>query len=838
MKRATLVEVGPLFLALTLSAIMVLQSYTGFGQGESYVFRPLLAISIAFVGCAVSYLLSGGLPYMHRSLGREIVGAAALVLVLYGMMAVCLLTPLGKSLRPWEFVVIPACCFTFFLQSQRSFLIHLTINATILLVALIAAPSLTAAFGLLATALLLFVLLAYREKREESPAGKHLSPSVVVAGAPLPILAVLGLLSLFSLIKPPPPPERPFEQAASPAGPPRPGLEASLPREAVRTPFVPQAPDEPVMVQFDRDLKFGDRIEDPALEYTVVMLVQLRDKEGTLIRPDELPRYWKVGVLNEYTGRGWTGPKDAGRRIKDDDDTRKDGIVRLSVPKSGTEVYVHQKYIVSPTANKILPVIYPVSALTLPEVTIDEEETLSRTQLFKGRFKYEAVSYPPYPSRKDLTMTVAHHPDRRYLQVPRSVVDDPAFGAISREIASRAQKPLDVIDETVRYFSTFTYTLTPGLDQSQDPTLEFLKHRRGYCQHFASAFCLMLRHFGIPARIAVGFAGGDWDERERVYVVRRKHAHSWVEVHFELVGWVPYDPTATLQTESPMVAAQTPEDPVPPWMPRELERHEPTPERKPTRAERPEPAPGSSGGPAREPSRTPEDPAREPSREPRPKPERTTRREAAPGLPEAPPTPPAETTSQFDHLWSAVENRAPDPAGPVSPAEAVREPDPPRPPEPPRSTPASEQAGYTAQVLMRDVVVGVLLLLMVIGAMKFLVPRRKATPGTLHAPDEETGTIPIPPGAQDRRSVILRGTPRHKLIRLYVEFLQRLAGRGYVRQPWQTPLEFAEASGLPGLAGLTEMFIRARYGYHETTPEELRAARATVSVILRSLRKA
>lgn len=840
MKRKTLVDLGPLFLALTLSTMMVLQSYTSFGQGEAFLFRPLFAISIAFVGCVVSYLLSGGLPHMHKSLGREIVGAAALVLVLYGMMAVCLLTPLGKSLRPWEFAVIPACCFTFFLQSQRSFLIHLTIHSTILLVALIAVPFLPTAIGLLATSLLLFVLLTYREKREESPTGKHLNASVVIAGAPLPIIAILGLLGLFSLIKPPKPPERRGEEATAQAAPPIPGFEVTLPREAVRTPFVPQAAgEEHLTVHFDRDLKFGDRAEDAALEYAVVMLVQLRDQEGTLIRPGEMPRYWKVGVLNEYNGREWTGPKEAGKLVEDDDDTKKDGVVRFFVPKSGTQMFVHQRYIVSPMANKALPLIYPVASLTMPEAAMDEEETLFRTQLFRGRFKYEAISYPPFPSRNDLRMTAAHHPNRRYVDVPHSVANDPTFRAVYRMIASRAQKQMDVIDETIKHFSVFTYTLTPGLDKSKDPTLEFLKHRRGYCQHFASAFCLMLRYFGIPARIAVGFAGGDWDERERVYVVRRKHAHSWVEVHFDLVGWVPYDPTAMLQTESPMVAAQSPDDPVPPWMPGGLERSHPTPGREPARPPGHDPARTPSGDSTREPGRIPSESSREPGHEPGRTPERGPKRESGPGLPDAPDrTRPAEATTQFDHLWRTIENRAPDLTRQISPVEAVREPDPPKPREPVRPPPAPKELEYTAQVLMRDVVLGMLLLLLAIGALKLLVPRKKAVPGVPEELGETSEPAPSSQGVQDERSAILRGTPRHKLIQLYVEFLRRLADRGHARQPWQTPLEFAEASGLPGLMDLTGMFIRARYGFHETTPEELQTAKKAVSDILRNTRKA
>jgi transglutaminase-like putative cysteine protease len=67
--------------------------------------------------------------------------------------------------------------------------------------------------------------------------------------------------------------------------------------------------------------------------------------------------------------------------------------------------------------------------------------------------------------------------------------------------------------------------------------------RRGYCQQFSGAMALMLRMVGVPARVAAGFSPGSYNRDTREYRVRDLDAHSWVEVYFTGIGWVPFDPT-------------------------------------------------------------------------------------------------------------------------------------------------------------------------------------------------------------------------------------------------------------------------------------------------------
>jgi transglutaminase-like putative cysteine protease len=63
-----------------------------------------------------------------------------------------------------------------------------------------------------------------------------------------------------------------------------------------------------------------------------------------------------------------------------------------------------------------------------------------------------------------------------------------------------------------------------------DPVELFIERRRGHCEYFASALILMLRSQDIPARMVIGYKGGDWNSLGHYYLVRQKHAHAWVEV--------------------------------------------------------------------------------------------------------------------------------------------------------------------------------------------------------------------------------------------------------------------------------------------------------------------
>ena len=95
---------------------------------------------------------------------------------------------------------------------------------------------------------------------------------------------------------------------------------------------------------------------------------------------------------------------------------------------------------------------------------------------------------------------------------------------------------------------------TPAPPQDQDGVAYVLAVKRGYCDYYASAMVVMLRSLGVPARVAVGYAQGQYDSVNGVYHVTEKDSHSWVEVFFPKYGWVEFEPTAS----QPLIANRAP----------------------------------------------------------------------------------------------------------------------------------------------------------------------------------------------------------------------------------------------------------------------------------------
>jgi transglutaminase-like putative cysteine protease len=99
----------------------------------------------------------------------------------------------------------------------------------------------------------------------------------------------------------------------------------------------------------------------------------------------------------------------------------------------------------------------------------------------------------------------------------------------------------------------YTYTLTPGTYGDEDPNAaidEFwLDRRQGFCEHFSTAFVVVMRALGVPARIVTGYQGADPELQDGFVVVRQANAHAWAEIWLAGRGWVRVDPTAAVAPE-------------------------------------------------------------------------------------------------------------------------------------------------------------------------------------------------------------------------------------------------------------------------------------------------
>ncbi|MCX7898186.1 MAG: DUF3488 and transglutaminase-like domain-containing protein [Rhodocyclaceae bacterium] len=112
----------------------------------------------------------------------------------------------------------------------------------------------------------------------------------------------------------------------------------------------------------------------------------------------------------------------------------------------------------------------------------------------------------------------------------------------------------------------FVYTLRPP-PLGEHSVDEFLfETRRGFCEHFAAAFVVLMRAADVPARVVTGYQGGSHNPIDDTWVVRQADAHAWAEVWIAGAGWRRVDPTALAapqRLEADLVAALPVGDPVP-----------------------------------------------------------------------------------------------------------------------------------------------------------------------------------------------------------------------------------------------------------------------------------
>jgi len=123
---------------------------------------------------------------------------------------------------------------------------------------------------------------------------------------------------------------------------------------------------------------------------------------------------------------------------------------------------------------------------------------------------------------------------------------------LAQQLEAGATTPYAFVARVEQYLQRhYTYN-TNAPPAGAYPILTFLFHKKyGYCQQFAGAMALLLRMGGIPARVAVGFAPGNYSSSGGQFVVRDTDAHSWVEVWFPGYGWVAFNPTPSSAASPP-----------------------------------------------------------------------------------------------------------------------------------------------------------------------------------------------------------------------------------------------------------------------------------------------
>lgn len=248
--------------------------------------------------------------------------------------------------------------------------------------------------------------------------------------------------------------------------------------------------------------------------------------------PAPRDRYWRGLVLHRFDGRAWTSSEPMiGKRTRD----------QISV--SGEPVTY--EITLEPTQQRWVFALDMPYSWTLPRTFMGPQQQLVSTRPIDQRVSYVATSYIEYRANIDDSKLFRSW----YLRMPSG--SNPKTVALARQLRADSGSDAEFIETVLMKFhlEEYFYTLEPP-PLGNDPIDQFLfDTQRGFCEHYASAFAVMMRAAGIPARIVLGYQGGELNPLGNYLIVRQADAHAWTEVWLSGVGWRRVDPTAAVAPE-------------------------------------------------------------------------------------------------------------------------------------------------------------------------------------------------------------------------------------------------------------------------------------------------
>ncbi len=272
-------------------------------------------------------------------------------------------------------------------------------------------------------------------------------------------------------------------------------------------------------------------------------------------------RYWRAAVYDRYESTGW-----------------KDTLARTEILEAYEGVsppVMRQRETVTQTVTVLLPGAINLVAAPMPvrfNLPVEAEVVqyprdaggggeilFAYTQrVLDAGETYTVVSLVPNPDAPSLRAAGTDYPEwirQYYLQVPETLPE--RVRALAQDLTTPFDNPYDKAKALERYLRSIPYNEEiPFPPQNQDAVDWFLFDlQEGYCDYYASAMAVMARVVGIPARVASGYARGEFNEEESTWTVRESDAHTWPELWFPGYGWIPFEPTPS---EPPLDRPDTP----------------------------------------------------------------------------------------------------------------------------------------------------------------------------------------------------------------------------------------------------------------------------------------
>lgn len=247
--------------------------------------------------------------------------------------------------------------------------------------------------------------------------------------------------------------------------------------------------------------------------------------------PNRSELYWRAMVLDQYDGQKWTSSFINQQSISDDT------LTQISTSKKWNYQYL--------PADAAIPWIMGLEYSQPLERRYQLRQDWS-IQAYRQVQRVEPISLQ-WMGNVQLTQTKLSNVQRSInLKAPEQI-DLKAQQFAQQLFKQSNDNPNRYIQNVLQWYRNngFSYTLQPGL-LGQHRIDEFLfQSKQGFCEHYASSFAMLMRYVGIPARIVVGYQGGQPSPDAKSWEVRQLDAHAWTEVFVD-GRWNRYDPTAMI----------------------------------------------------------------------------------------------------------------------------------------------------------------------------------------------------------------------------------------------------------------------------------------------------
>jgi transglutaminase-like putative cysteine protease len=201
-----------------------------------------------------------------------------------------------------------------------------------------------------------------------------------------------------------------------------------------------------------------------------------------------------------------------------------------------------------------------------PDGTVDLVALNSTAIIMPGQ-PYEVRASLVSATVADLREAGTDYPEwilERYTQLPPEIT--PATHELAAKISEGLESPYDIVTSVTEFLRAYEYRETIPAPPANRELIDWwlFEYQAGFCQYYATAHVVLLRSLGIPARLAVGYAQGEYEGRGvdtvpveglpdpedftdqgGIYRIRARNAHAWPEVYFPGIGWVEFEPTAS-----------------------------------------------------------------------------------------------------------------------------------------------------------------------------------------------------------------------------------------------------------------------------------------------------